>query len=75
MSETASYKKQKEDFVSGLSGGSVAEINYVTSVAVVSACLGFTRWRFGLADFFYRLRSFYGPSSKLVSPSLNRTPP
>ncbi|CAM1504492.1 Fc.00g020830.m01.CDS01 [Cosmosporella sp. VM-42] len=36
MSETASYKQQKEDFVSNLSGGSVAEINYVTSVAAVA---------------------------------------
>lgn len=30
-----SYKQQKEAFVSNLSGGSVAEINYVTSVAAV----------------------------------------
>lgn len=35
MPDTASYKQQKEDFVSNLSGGSVAEINYVTSVAAV----------------------------------------
>lgn len=35
MSEPGSYKQRKEDFVSNLSGGSVAEINYVTSVAAV----------------------------------------
>ncbi|RGP73226.1 gpi-anchored wall transfer 1 [Fusarium sporotrichioides] len=39
MPETASYKQQKEDFVSNLSGGSVAEINYVTSVAAVAILL------------------------------------
>jgi hypothetical protein len=31
----ASYKQLKEDFVSNLSGGSVAEINYVTAIAPV----------------------------------------
>jgi len=31
-----SYKSLKQDFVSGLSGGSVSEINYVTAVAPVS---------------------------------------
>lgn len=36
MSDPVSYKKLKEDFVSNLSGGSVTEINYVTSVAAVS---------------------------------------
>lgn len=36
MSNSASYKQQKEDFVSNLSGGSVFEISYVTSVASVS---------------------------------------
>lgn len=35
MSKSTSYKQQKEDFVSGLTGGSVAEINYVTAVAPV----------------------------------------
>ncbi|KAI5467406.1 GWT1-domain-containing protein [Mariannaea sp. PMI_226] len=39
MSDAAAYKKLKEDFVSNLSGGSVAEINYVTSVAAVSCIL------------------------------------
>ncbi|KAF4978955.1 hypothetical protein FZEAL_4752 [Fusarium zealandicum] len=39
MSNSASYKQQKEDFVSNLSGGSVAEINYVTSVAAVALVL------------------------------------
>ncbi|EKJ79491.1 hypothetical protein FPSE_00310 [Fusarium pseudograminearum CS3096] len=39
MPDTASYKQQKEDFVSNLSGGSVAEINYVTSVAAVAILL------------------------------------
>jgi phosphatidylinositol glycan class W len=33
----ASYKKLKEDFVSGLSGGEIGEINYVTAVAPVSS--------------------------------------
>ena len=33
----ASYKQLKEDFVSGLTGGSIAEINYVTAVAPVSS--------------------------------------
>jgi phosphatidylinositol glycan class W len=33
---TASYKQLKEDFVSGLSGGSVGEISAVTAVAPVS---------------------------------------
>jgi phosphatidylinositol glycan class W len=35
MSNETSYKKLKEDFVSGLTGGSVTEINYVTAVAPV----------------------------------------
>lgn len=37
MSNSTSYKELKEDFVSNLSGGSVSEICYVTSVAPVSA--------------------------------------
>lgn len=32
----ASYKQLKEDFVSGLAGGDILEINYVTAVAPVS---------------------------------------
>jgi phosphatidylinositol glycan class W len=36
MANTQSYKQQKEDFVSNLSGGSVTEINFVTAVAPVS---------------------------------------
>lgn len=32
----ASYKSLKEDFVSNLTGGEIAEINYVTAVAPVS---------------------------------------
>jgi phosphatidylinositol glycan class W len=36
MSNSTDYKKLKEDFVSGLSGGSIGEINYVTAVAPVS---------------------------------------
>ncbi|KAH7155558.1 GWT1-domain-containing protein [Dactylonectria estremocensis] len=39
MSDPVSYKKLKEDFVSNLSGGSVTEINYVTSVAAVAGIL------------------------------------
>ena len=35
-STMASYKQRKEDFVSNLSGGSVGEMNLVTSVAPVS---------------------------------------
>ncbi|WYZ44382.1 hypothetical protein EsH8_VII_000818 [Colletotrichum jinshuiense] len=38
-STAASYKKLKEDFVSNLSGGSVAEVNYVTAVAPVAVLL------------------------------------
>ena len=34
-----SYKTLKEDFVSNHSGGSVAEINYVTAVAPVGEVL------------------------------------
>jgi phosphatidylinositol glycan class W len=34
----ASYKQLKEDFVSGLTGGNILEINYVTAVASVSLC-------------------------------------
>ncbi len=33
--DTVSYKQRKEDFVSGLSGGEVSEINYVTAIAPV----------------------------------------
>lgn len=33
--EGTSYKQQKEDFVSNLSGGDVSEIGYVTAVAPV----------------------------------------
>jgi glucosaminylphosphatidylinositol acyltransferase len=33
----ASYKQLKEDFVSGLTGGDILEINYVTAVASVSS--------------------------------------
>ncbi len=37
MSNATSYKQQKEDFVSNLSGGSVSEVNHVTAVAAVRA--------------------------------------
>lgn len=33
----ATYKQLKEDFVSGLTGGDILEINYVTAVASVSS--------------------------------------
>ncbi len=36
MSNATSYKARKEEFVSGLTGGSVTEINYVTAVQPVS---------------------------------------
>ncbi|KND91380.1 GPI-anchored wall transfer protein 1 [Tolypocladium ophioglossoides CBS 100239] len=39
MPNSTSYKQQKEDFVSNLSGGSVSEISYVTSVAPVAILL------------------------------------
>ncbi|KOS19141.1 GPI-anchored wall transfer protein 1 [Escovopsis weberi] len=39
MSNAASYKQRKEDFVSNLSGGAVSEIGFVTSVAPVAALL------------------------------------
>ena len=39
--KAASYKSQKEAFVSGLTGGSISEINYVTAVAPVSLLLAF----------------------------------
>ena len=32
---TANYKQLKEDFVSGLTGGDILEINYVTAVPTV----------------------------------------
>ncbi|KAF4625181.1 hypothetical protein G7Y89_g12987 [Cudoniella acicularis] len=35
----ASYKSLKEDFVSGLTGGEIAEINYVTAVAPAALAL------------------------------------
>ncbi|KAI1766125.1 GPI-anchored wall transfer protein 1 [Hypoxylon sp. FL1150] len=39
MASSATYKQLKEDFVSNLSGGSVAEINYVTAVGPVAFIL------------------------------------
>ncbi|KAH7034729.1 GPI-anchored wall transfer protein 1 [Microdochium trichocladiopsis] len=38
-SAAASYKQRKEDFVSGLSGGSVAEVNYVVAVGPIAFLL------------------------------------
>lgn len=35
----ASYKSLKEDFVSGLTGGEISEINYVTAVAPIAVIL------------------------------------
>lgn len=35
----ASYKSLKENFVSGLTGGEISEINYVTAVAPVRSQL------------------------------------
>ena len=35
MSDSATYKQQKEDFVSNLSGGSVAEVNVISAVIIV----------------------------------------
>ncbi|KAL6794866.1 GPI-anchored wall transfer protein 1 [Trichoderma sp. SZMC 28013] len=39
MSNAASYKQRKEDFVSNLTGGSVSEIGYVTLVAPAAVLL------------------------------------
>ncbi|PNP58706.1 hypothetical protein THARTR1_01722 [Trichoderma harzianum] len=39
MSNAASYKQRKEDFVSNLAGGSVSEIGYVTLVAPAAVLL------------------------------------
>ncbi|KAI0106005.1 GPI-anchored wall transfer protein 1 [Daldinia grandis] len=38
-SNATSYKQMKEDFVSGLSGGSVSEINYVTAIGPIAFVL------------------------------------
>ncbi|KAI0169954.1 GPI-anchored wall transfer protein 1 [Hypoxylon sp. FL1284] len=38
-SNATSYKQMKEDFVSNLSGGTIAEINYVTSIGPVAFVL------------------------------------
>ncbi|OTB19294.1 hypothetical protein K445DRAFT_314179 [Daldinia sp. EC12] len=38
-SNATSYKQRKEDFVSGLSGGSVTEINYVTAIGPIAFVL------------------------------------
>jgi hypothetical protein len=40
---TASYKSLKEDFVSGLTGGSIREINFVTAAAPVRFLLPLLR--------------------------------
>jgi hypothetical protein len=37
MSNSTSYKERKEEFVSGLTGGPVTEINHVTAVQPVSS--------------------------------------
>ncbi|KYK57440.1 GPI-anchored wall transfer protein 1 [Drechmeria coniospora] len=56
MSNSTSYKQRKEDFVSNHSGSSVADINYVTSVAPVAMLL----W-----SVLQARQSFFKPSSAL----------
>src|ERR1700709_1726379 len=62
----ASYKSLKEDFVSGLTGGDISEINYVTAVAPVSSF-------FTLLNLLTSRRSqlFFGQHYNLNSRSLN----
>ncbi|KAK0391993.1 hypothetical protein NLU13_1491 [Sarocladium strictum] len=58
MSNATSYKQLKEDFVSGLTGGSVAEINYVTATAPVGVFL----W-----SVLQARQSFFTPYSPVAS--------
>ncbi len=48
---TASYKQLKEDFVSNLTGGSIAEIASVTAVAPVRVLL--SCWAASRRQFFW----------------------
>lgn len=82
-----SYKQQKEDFVSNLSGGSVSEIAAITAVAPVRlqefplsprGCnyLFYTTSKFTNQDTrLSRSPSSSGPLSKGASPSSDPTPP
>ncbi|KAL7620851.1 Glucosaminyl phosphatidylinositol (GlcN-PI) nositol acylation protein [Parahypoxylon ruwenzoriense] len=64
-SNTTSYKQLKEDFVSNLSGGSVAEINYVTAVGPVA----FILW--SILQYRQSFFKSYKPLSFLVDFILN----
>lgn len=64
----ASYKSLKEDFVSGLTGGNIGEINYITAVAPVSSPIEWTCGR--LSNDAGRQLSFYGRHCSRGSPSL-----
>ena len=64
-----SYKALKENFVSNLSGGSIAEVNLVTAVAPVSTLPKIFR-RILLMP--CRQHTCYGPSSKVDWTSLKR---
>ncbi|KAF5559979.1 GPI-anchored wall transfer 1 [Fusarium napiforme] len=66
MSEPGSYKQRKEDFVSNLSGGSVAEINYVTSVAAVAAKFELSQVAIILWSVLQARQSFFEPYTVLA---------
>lgn len=53
----ASYKSLKENFVSGLTGGEISEINYVTAVAPVRS----------LSNGMYTVLTYQGCCCSLVS--------
>lgn len=61
MADAASYKQRKEAFVSNLSGGSVAEVGLVTSVAPASG-LGLFPPARAHTPLFFDLPTFFGGS-------------
>jgi hypothetical protein len=66
----ASYKALKEDFVSGLTGGEISEVNYVTVVAPVWPLSNI----FTFPD-LRRLRWFFGHPYNLNNHSLSHIRP